>query len=357
MIEADPMISQDQLARRLGISRSSVAVHISNLMKKGYIAGKGYVLRRGNYAAIVGGVNVDIGGRPFSVPIPGDSNPGKVITSLGGVGRNIAHNASLLGVEVRFLTALGDDFYAERIAASCAELNIDIRSALRIPGGCTPTYLFLNDNHGEMLMAVSDMRICDEISPSYLSANASVLDNAQLVVADANIPAEAIAWLAGHCSVPLFADPVSRKKAEKLKPFLGRFHTLKPNRLEAEYLSGIRISNEQSLRAAAQILLATGLQRVFLSLGADGILAADDKEMLLFSSCPADVRNTTGAGDAFMAALMWAYLENLGLEDTARFAAAAASLTVESPETVHPGMSVEVVLARREEFPLSVRKI
>ena len=56
-IEADPMISQEALAERAGITRSSVAVHISNLMKKGYIAGKGYVLRSGTYAAVVGGVN------------------------------------------------------------------------------------------------------------------------------------------------------------------------------------------------------------------------------------------------------------------------------------------------------------
>ena len=57
-IEADPMISQEALAERAGITRSSVAVHISNLMKKGYIAGKGYVLRSGTYAVVAGGVNV-----------------------------------------------------------------------------------------------------------------------------------------------------------------------------------------------------------------------------------------------------------------------------------------------------------
>ena len=64
-IEENPMISQQELADRAGITRSSVAVHISNLMKKGYIAGKGYVLRNASYAAVVGAVNIDIGGRPF----------------------------------------------------------------------------------------------------------------------------------------------------------------------------------------------------------------------------------------------------------------------------------------------------
>lgn len=132
-IEADPMISQEALAERAGITRSSVAVHISNLMKKGYIAGKGYVLRSGTYAVVAGGVNVDIGGRSFAPMVARDSNPGRVTTSLGGVGRNIAHNMSLLGVDVRFLTAFGDDLYAQRIAASCGELGIDISHALQVP--------------------------------------------------------------------------------------------------------------------------------------------------------------------------------------------------------------------------------
>ena len=62
LIEQNPMVSQQELADQLQITRSSVAVHISNLLKKGYIAGKGYVLRTGSYAVVVGGVNMDIGG-------------------------------------------------------------------------------------------------------------------------------------------------------------------------------------------------------------------------------------------------------------------------------------------------------
>ena len=108
-IEADPMISQQKLADQLGITRSSVGVHIYNLMRKGYIAGKGYVLRSGSYAAVVGGVNMDIGGLAYEPLVAADSNPGKITMSLGGVGRNIAHNMCLMGVDVRLLTAYGDE--------------------------------------------------------------------------------------------------------------------------------------------------------------------------------------------------------------------------------------------------------
>ena len=120
------MISQQELAEKLGITRSSVAVHISNLMKKGCIAGKGYVLRSGSYAVVVGGVNVDIGGRSFAPLVEADSNPGVVTTSLGGVGRNIAHNMSLLGLDVRLLTAYGDDLHGQQAAAVCSQQGIDL---------------------------------------------------------------------------------------------------------------------------------------------------------------------------------------------------------------------------------------
>ena len=57
-IKENPLISQQELAEKAGITRSSVAVHISNLMKKGCIAGKGYIVRTAPYAAVVGGVNM-----------------------------------------------------------------------------------------------------------------------------------------------------------------------------------------------------------------------------------------------------------------------------------------------------------
>ena len=138
-IKENPMISQQELADKAGITRSSAAVHISNLMKKGYISGKGYIVRTAPYVTVVGGVNMDIGGRSYASLVDRDSNPGQVRMSLGGVGRNIAHNMALLGVDVKMLTALGDDLYAQKIGASCAELGIDLSQSPVIPGGHTST--------------------------------------------------------------------------------------------------------------------------------------------------------------------------------------------------------------------------
>lgn len=346
LIEKDPMISQQELADRLGIARSSVAVHISNLMKKGCIAGKGYVLRSGSYAAVVGGVNVDIGGRSFAPLVAADSNPGMVSLSLGGVGRNIAHNMSLMGVDVRLLAAYGDDLNGERVAASCSELGIDLSCALKVPGGTTSTYLYLTDPDGEMALAVSDMSICEQITPAYLAANLTVLQNAQVVVADTNIPEESLLYLAENLTVPLFVDTVSTKKAEKLRGILPKIHTLKPNRLEAELLSGVKIETLADVAKAADALLELGLHRVFISLGADGVYAAMGEERLQLSNIPGKMVNTTGCGDAFMAALVWAYLEGSSLEETARAGLAAGSIAMESVQTINPNMSAEALKLR-----------
>ena len=346
LIESDPMISQQQIAEKLGITRSSVAVHISNLTKKGHIAGKGYVLRSGSYAVVVGGVNVDVGGRSFAPLVDADSNPGSVSISLGGVGRNIAHNLSLLGTNVRMLTAYGDDLNGERVAASCSSLGIDLSHALQIAGGTTSTYLYLTGPDGEMALAVSDMEICKQISPQYLAANLSLLQNAQVVVADANIPPESLQYLAENCTAPLFIDPVSTTKAEKLRPILSRIHTLKPNKLEAELLSGIRIRTSEDLESAAAKLLDLGVHRLFISLGSEGVYAAMGNQRVRHPNLPGNMVNTTGCGDAFMAAIVWAYLEGMDLSATARSGLAAGSIAMESAETINPAMSAAALNAR-----------
>ena len=346
LIEADPMISQQQIAEQLNITRSSVAVHISNLIKKGHIAGKGYVLRAGSYAVVIGGVNVDIGGRAFAPLVTADSNPGSVSLSLGGVGRNIAHNLSLQGTDVRLLTAYGDDLNGERVAASCSSLGIDLSHALRVSGGATSTYLYLTGPDGEMALAVSDMEICKKITPAYLAANLPLLQNAQVVVSDTNIPAESLQYLAENCTAPLFIDPVSTKKAEKIRPILHKIHTLKPNRLEAELLSGVKIETLEDVKKAADKLLQMGVHRLFISMGADGVYAAMEGQSVQLPNLPGHMVNTTGCGDAFMSALVWAYLEGMTLEATALAGLAAGSIAMESGETINPNMSAEALKAR-----------
>lgn len=345
-IEENPFISQQELAEKAGITRSSAAVHISNLMKKGYITGKGYIVSPASYVVVVGGVNMDIGGISHAQLVSADSNPGRVRISLGGVGRNIAHNMALMGLDVRIVTVLGGDFYAQKIVSTCGEMGIDISRSLRVADAITSTYLFISGPDGDMKLAISDMDIYSHLTPAFLASKLSLFNNAKLLVVDTNIPAESIAWLVEHVEVPVFADPVSTAKAEKLRPVLGKLHTIKPNRIEAELLSGVPITDERSLRRAANVLLKTGLQQVFISLGAGGVFAANQDRGLHLPSIPGSMVNATGCGDAFMAALAWAYMEGMDLEQSAYAGLAASSIALEGSETINPEMSVDAIKSR-----------
>ena len=299
-----------------------------------------------SYIAVVGGANIDIGGRSLAPLRSGDSNPGIIRSVLGGVGRNIAHNLALLGAEVKLVTALGEDDGARRIEESCAALGIDLSAALHVPGAATGTYLFIDGPDGDMALAMNDMAVFECLTPDHLNTVLPLLCDAALVVVDANLPAESIAYLAQHCTAPLYGDTVSAAKAARMQPVLGRFHTLKPNRMEAELLSGISITDEKSLFAAADALLGTGLRRVFLSLGAGGVLAAEGEERILLKNPPVQLVNATGCGDAFMAALAFAAQEGSDLAAAARLGLAAAAIAAESAETINPAMSKTNLLAR-----------
>lgn len=338
-IRENPMISQQELADKAGIARSSAAVHISNLMKKGEILGKGYIIRGEDDIIVVGGVNMDICGTPKKALIAKDSNPGTVSMSLGGVGRNIAHNLRLLEQPVRLITAFGDDINAAKIQNSCLDLGIDISDSLVVSGASTSSYVFITDEDGEMQLAVADMEIYSHMTPEFIAGKLDVINRAHLCVVDTNIPKETLEFLAERVTVPLFVDPVSTTKMYKLQKILGQIHTFKPNRLEAECLTGIRITDESSLKLAAGLLLNMGIERVFISLGGDGVFCADREHNRLLPCLPSRIRNATGGGDSFMAGLAFAYRMGMSLEESAQVALAAGAICIEGEDTINDELS------------------
>ena len=298
------------------------------------------------YAVVVGAVNIDIGGRSFKPLIAKDSNPGTVSISPGGVGRNIAHNIRLLGADVKFMTAMGDDLYAKQIAEHCKQIGIDLSCSVNIKGGSTSTYLFIAGPDGDMALAISDTDIAKYITPDFISERLDILNNASAVVFDTNLTEETIRFIAENCTAPLFTDPVSVSKAYKLKPVLKYLHTIKPNVIEAELLSGVKITDETSLKAAAKALTDTGVKNVFITLGDKGVLFKSTAEELFVPAPSAKVINTTGAGDAFCAALVWAFINGIKPAEAALYGSAASALAIETEETINERLNLNEIKAR-----------
>ena len=288
--------------------------------------------------AVIGSVNMDIGGYSDRPLTAGDSNPGRVRMSLGGVGCNIARNLALLGGKVRFLTALGGDVYAENIHAALTGMGIDLSLSLRLQNEHTSTYLFIADEKGDMSVAVNDMGIYRHQTRAYFESVLPELNRCRAVLLDANLSEEALIFLAENVRVPLFADAVSAAKAPRLRPVLGRLTAFKPNRMEAELLSGVRIDGCDGARLAARRLLETGLSRVFITLGPDGVFAAGEGREYFMPSLAPRLKNATGAGDAFTAAIVWAWSRGMALEESCLAGSAAAAIAAEAEETVNPAL-------------------
>ena len=119
------MITQQELADILGIERSSVAVHISNLIKKGIIKGKSYIMEPKKYILVIGGSNMDLLGTPKNRLIMEDSNPGIVRSSPGGVARNISENLAHLKVETKLLSAVGKELFGKQIIVVTLKSGVD----------------------------------------------------------------------------------------------------------------------------------------------------------------------------------------------------------------------------------------
>lgn len=344
LIRKNPMISQQKLADQLGITRSSAAVHITNLIKKGLIAGKGYVLKESTYVAVVGGSNIDIQGFAQSPLILKDSNPGNVRISLGGVGRNIAENLVKLGVETKLFSAVGDDVYGKMLLAESRISGVDMDYCLMLQNASTSTYLSILDHDGDIAVAVSHMDILENFSIDFLKNHAPILSNAQLIVLDTNIPQTSIEFMVSHFKDSLFfLDTVSTIKATKVKEMIGAFHTIKPNKYEAEALSGISIGSALDAEKACYYFLNKGVQQVFISMGKDGICYGNHQHIRFLTAPVTPVINTTGAGDAFMAALVYGFVHKYALDQSARFAMAASILALSHENTIHPMMSIHNV--------------
>ena len=290
-------------------------------------------MKENRYVAVVGAVNMDICGRPQKKLIFRDSNPGTVRLTPGGVGRNIAHDLRLLGEEVRFVTVFGDDQNGAALRESCARLGMDLSCAQTLPGVFTSSYLYITDERGEMQLGLSDTDSSARITPAFLEAHLDALNGAAVVVAEGNLPAETLRWLGENITPPLFVDPVSVTKAERLRGMLHRIHTFKPNLTEASDLTG-----ETEPEAIASALLDQGVRRVFLSMGSTGILAAEGAERVMLPCLPTRLVNTTGGGDAVMAALVWAYLHDRDLRESTLCALRAGKCAVEYDGTNNPAL-------------------
>jgi pseudouridine kinase len=321
---------------------------------------------------VIGGITADIEGHPYKQLIPYDSNPGKISLSYGGVGRNIAENLARMGAAVSFVSVAGDDFAGRGAVRELSELGVNVENVRLLPEENTAVYMSILNILGDMEMGMCNMDVLERISTGFIDAAYDSVKNSRIIGIDTNLTEEALDYATRKLKdIPLFLDPVSVTKAERAKKIVGRFHTVKPNRIEAEIVSGMSILSEDELAKAAAWFVGQGVRRVFITLGPGGVFYSDGENSglirpravasapglasasasavgygLTAGSSPSEIVSATGAGDAFSAAVVYAHLKGFDIRKAAEAGMAASAIAMRSKTAVNRQMSGEML--RRE---------
>ena len=284
LIRQNPMISQKELAEKLGITRPGVASHISRLIKEGLILGKGYVLPKKEYVTVIGAVNMDIYGIVSDYPVVlKGSNTGHVTTQLGGLGRNIAANAAALGLDTNLITVFGSDDYGTRFKEDAYRRGIDISYSKQLPDRKTSVYLYVNQGDGERIIGVDDMRINEFITPSFLEPRLAGINAGKAAIIDSNLPAETIRWLYDNVRVPMYAKAVSVPKTPRLLQANLTLEGLVINGVEGSFLASVKIMDINDGKECAEKLYDIFKTRIYLYLDQMGMIMADRDGTLYLS--------------------------------------------------------------------------
>ena len=295
--------------------------------------------------ALVFGISIyDIFGFSYATYRSHDSNPGKVKVSCGGVCRNIAENMSRVGISTKFISILGDDEKGADILRQAAKVGLDMSDSLIVEGGSTPTYLAILDENGEMVSAVVDTKLANEFSHEALDERAAIIENAEYMFLAADNPPFLEYILEKYQGKTKFVlDPVSAAKAVRVKHLLHYFHTVKPNRHEAEILCGFEIKTHEDARKAGAYFRELGVQNIFISLDSDGVYYNNGEEEGIIKASCIDILNVTGAGDSFVAGIGAGYMRELPVKEMVKYAIAMSNITISTEATIHPEMSEQYV--------------
>ncbi len=344
LIRANPFISQQDLAQRLGLSRSAVAGHIASLTRERRLLGRAYMLPRQSPLLCIGGSNLDRKLRTLAPLQMGTSNPVSQRESAGGVARNVAENLARLGLPVQLITAVGRDAAGRELLAQAQALGIDTQGSLQHESLPTGSYTAVLDEAGHMQLALAQMAVTETLGPDHLRQTAALRTTASLTVLDLNLPADSLALLLQEALAhgrQLLAVAVSVPKMTRLPADLRGLHTLLLNREELSALVGRPLAERADCEQAFGQLRQRGLQELVLTLGAEGVLYSQGEHLAHLAAPRVPVLDVTGAGDAFAAGVCASLHQQLhqDTQDLAlacRLGLALSALTLQTEASVHP---------------------
>ena len=285
--------------------------------------------QRKNRILVVGSSNTDMMIKTEHLPRPGETVlGGSFFMNPGGKGANQAVAIARLGGQIAFICKTGSDIFGHQSHQLFEEEGIDtsyIFSDTKNPSGVA---LITVDENAENCIVVASGANAN-LSPENLSKAESAIDDAEFILMQLEIPIETVEYVADTAHKKNKKVILNPAPAQKLsKELLKNLYMITPNETEAELISGIKISDEQSVLESAKKISEMGVDNVIITLGAKGAFVYSDHICEIVPTVKVKAIDTTAAGDIFNGALTVALAENRSLIESVRFACKASAISV-----------------------------
>ncbi|HEY7415325.1 MAG TPA: PfkB family carbohydrate kinase [Ktedonobacteraceae bacterium] len=279
---------------------------------------------------VVGGAYTDYVVRGPRLPVQGETTLGnKFLETAGGKGANQAVAAARLGARVALVSRVGNDARGDEILTSLQHERVDTRYVRRDPEVSTGLSLIqLNEQaHKQMMVWLG---ACYGLTIEDVQHAEEACSNAKVVLTQLEAPLDVImtAMRIGHKAHALvILDPAPAPPHAFPDDLFSLVDIIRPDSKEAETITGVNVRDRESAHRAAEQLLQRGVRASAIQAGEEGDLLLWPDGSCWLPRIPIKSIDTTGAGDAFVAALAVALSEGQTLMEAGPFASAAAALT------------------------------
>ncbi len=282
-----------------------------------------------NKISILGIFVADISFSGNKIPSVGETILGNSYNvGPGGKGCNQAIAIARLGGEVNFISKIGKDDYGQLAINTLEQNNIDTSTIIQSADHQTGVAGIMIDkktgkNAINVITGAPSTLTIEEVNK-----NIEKIKNSKIFLTQLEIPKDVTLYTlkkAKENKVLTILNPAPA--SEISKEFYNYIDYFTPNETEAEFYTGIKITNEKQAKEASIKLLNLGLKKVIITLGEKGLFYSDGNEDIYLKATPVKAIDTTGAGDAFNGGLAYALSKNKSIKESLSLANQVAGLS------------------------------
>lgn len=295
---------------------------------------------------VIGSSNTDMVIKSDRLPVPGETIlGGDFLMNHGGKGANQAVAAARLGGNVTFICKVGNDIFGNEAIKMFHKEGIITTYVGFAPKEPSGVALINVDKNGENCITVAS-GANGTLSIDDIKNAESAIKDASILIMQLETPMETVSFaaqVAKKNGITVVLNPAPG--VELPDDLLTNIDILIPNTTEAEIISGINITDEESAKTAIYAIVSKGIRTVIVTLGSKGALAFENDEFIYIPAYKVEAIDTTAAGDTFCGGLCVALSEGRNLREAIQFASKASSISVTR-------MGAQASIPTREEVKL-----